>query len=124
MTFEEYQAKVDACFSPLPTPDEVINWAKENGYKFQCGKIGKSCCGCAIGAVSFMRYPQVLNDAAQFADGMTNPYNIFTGALYGTCGKPNDRRPIYDGFDDLYTDDIDDPRYKFGVELRKLAFGL
>jgi hypothetical protein len=108
LTIEEYQARIDACFNPLPTPEEVVQWAKDNDYTFRCGTIGDAKCGCVLGA-------------KEFASPLESGWNIFTGAIYGKAYTPSNRRPIYEGFDDLC--DEDNPMHQYGKAVRKLAFG-
>lgn len=122
MTLEEFQARIDACFVNLPTPEEVIAWANQNDFKFHCGSIGSPNCGCAITAVILMRYPDAFKDSLQFVDDMQSPPEILADCAYGEVASPNDRRPIYEGFDDLATDDENHPFYQFGSKLAKLAF--
>jgi hypothetical protein len=121
LTIEEYQARIDACFNPLPTPEEVVQWAKDNDYTFRCGTIGDAKCGCVLGALVMMRYPTALADAKEFASPLESGWNIFTGAIYGKAYTPSNRRPIYEGFDDLC--DEDNPMHQYGKAVRKLAFG-
>jgi hypothetical protein len=97
----------------------VVEWAKNNNYGLKCGLIGNKKYGCVLGAVVMMHYPTAMDDAKQFADSYQSDYNVFTSAIYGKYASPNDRRPIYEGFDNLC--DGSSPLFNFGKAVRKLA---
>lgn len=129
MTPQEYQARIDACFNTLPTPEEVVDWANQNDFKLEPGGVGNDKCGCALTAVVLMRYPNAYRDAELVTDIPLDSRDVFTEACHGELlGLSDDRTNIWRGFDGLmYSSSLRADQLKgskqhtFGRTLRRLA---
>lgn len=41
----------------IPTPQELVSWAKQNNFKFKQNSFGNEKCGCALTALCLMKNP-------------------------------------------------------------------
>ncbi len=123
MISDELVKAMKAAFETVPTAQEVIDWAKANGFTFIKQTLGaKKSCGCAGAAVFLMRCddPELVTEAYSMNDDVYYPDQHISELYCQTDGKLSS---LYVGFDSDPKIDLksDNEWTKFGAELQKLV---
>ena len=99
-----------------------MKWAIENSFTMVEGKVGDRHCGCLIGALVMMKYPEALADAKEYAVDSYRPLHVYRDAVYFAASGFTG---IIAGFDDSpFNNRFIKSFYDYGKKVRELYFNL